>query len=169
MQQLVLEPEQCIALISIEGGFDAAVFNAVFAMLYGCGMLLRELLELRLTDVLAGERMRIVIGGIRARTLPLPKGAADRLTLVLDAIGTRPSNSPIFRAAPIWSVQPPVTAELKRRSLMLGFARPLFVKDLQFAFAQHLAERNTKHEIIAEMMGYKGTRSLDKLLTMSNS
>ena len=79
MQRLVPEPEQCLALASIEGEFDAMVFNAVFAMLYGTGMLLRELLGLRLMDVLAGERTRIEIGGFRARTLPLPKGAADRL------------------------------------------------------------------------------------------
>jgi site-specific recombinase XerC len=169
MQRLVPEPEQCLALASIEGEFDAMVFNAVFAMLYGTGMLLRELLGLRLMDVLAGERTRIEIGGFRARTLPLPKGAADRLALVLGAIGARPSDLPIFGAAPISIAGWAVAAELKRRSLMLGFARPLGVDDLKIAFARHLAERQTPLEIIAEMMGYKSMNSLQKLLTVASS
>jgi integrase/recombinase XerC len=169
MHRIVPEPEQCLALASMEGGFDALVFNAVFAALYGCGLFLSELLDLCPRDVLPAERMRIEIGGTRARTLPLPKGTADRLTLVLDAIGTRPRSSPIFSAAPIWCNQSPVNLELKRRSLMLGFARPLSIKDLRLAFAQHMAEKQTRIEIIAHMMGYESMSSVLKLLTMSNS
>jgi integrase len=169
MHRIVPKPEQCLALVSMEGGFDAMVFNAVFATLYGCGLFLSELLDLCRRDVLAGERMRIEIGGSRARTLPLPKGTKDRLMLVLNATGTRPINSAIFSAAPIWCNQSPVNLELKRRSLILGFARPLSIKDLRLAFAQHMIEKQTPIEIIAHMMGYESMSSVLKLLTMSNS
>jgi site-specific recombinase XerC len=169
MQRNVPQPEQCLALASLEGEFDTLVFNAAFAMLYGCGMLLRELMELRPKDCVVGERMRIEIGGFRTRTLPVPKGAANRLKLVLGAIGARPNDLPIFGAAPISISGLAVAAELKKRSLVLGFDQPLGVRDLQLAFARHMAERQTPLEIIAEMMGYKSANSLQKLLTLATS
>jgi integrase len=169
MQRHFPGPEQCLALASLEGEFDTQVFNAAFAMLYGCGMLLRELMELRPRDCMVGERMRIEIGGFRPRTLPVPKGATDRLMLVLGAIGGRPDDLPIFGAAPIAISGLAVAAELKKRSFVLGFDQPLGVRDLQFAFARHMAERQTPLEIIAEMMGYKSANSLQRLLTFTAS
>jgi site-specific recombinase XerC len=169
MARFVPEPEQCIALASIDGSADAMAFNAAFGVLYGTGILLCELRDLRPIDVSGEERTRVAIGGSRARILPLPKGAADRLRLLLGATAGRPGDAPIFGAPPVSIGDRRISKELKRRSHILGFCRPLDLHDLRIAFARHMADRQTPIEIIAEMMGYRNMNSVRRLLKMSAS
>jgi site-specific recombinase XerC len=168
MQRLVPGPEQCLKLVSFDG-VDASAFNTAYALLYGTGMQLRELLGLRPMDVSVTERMRLEIQGLRARTLPVPRGAANRLTSLLDAAGPLSAEASIFGSPPISVGQNDLYAELKRRSLLLGFPQALVTGDLRIAFARHLTDRQTPIEIIATMMGYKDPNPLQRLLTLTAS
>src|ERR1700754_1770315 len=134
MIRFVPEPEQCIAIASTDDQPDALAYNAAFAVLYGGGMFVCELLDLRPIDILGGERTRVEIVGSRARTVPLPKGTADRLALLFGAVGPRPNDVPIFRAAPLSIGLERIAKELKRRSIMIGLPRPLLPRDLRIAF-----------------------------------
>ena len=169
MPRFIPFPEQCIALASFDDRSSATSFNAAFGVLYGTGMLLGELLGLRRIDVTILERMRLEVSGFRARTLPVPKGAADRLLLLLNDDRAYLEDEPIFRTNGKSMLDMSVVWELKRRSRLLGFPRPLVTTDLRMAFATHMADRQTPFEIIAQMMGYKNVNQLHAFITRAAS
>jgi site-specific recombinase XerD len=163
MARFIPDPEQCVQLVSIEGGFEEQIFNAALGMLYGTGMLPRELLELRPRDIWSGERMRIEIGGSRARRVPVPSGAANRLTRLLEAIGSPSDDVFIFRKSPVWIGVPAIAVALKRRSALLGFPQPLVPSDLKIAFVRHMIDRGAAIEYVVAIMGLKSVLTLETL------
>lgn len=169
MDRFLPTPEQCVLLASFDGGFREQIFNAAFGLLYGTGMLTPELLRICPRDITSGARMRIAIGGFRARVTPVPAGAASRLTQLLDQPGLIPNDAPIFRAPPVSIGKEVIITVLKRRSTLLGFPQPVFPSDLRIAFVRHMAERGTPIEEIAAIMGLKKLRALDEKLTSFGS
>ncbi|APG12034.1 hypothetical protein BKD09_27225 [Bradyrhizobium japonicum] len=169
MPRFIPSSAQCIALSSFEDRPDAALFNAAFGLLYGTGMYLNEMLLLRPIDVAFAERMRLLISGFRARTLPVPTGAADRLALLLGNESAGTEDASIFQKNGKTIVDMTVLKELKRRSRLFGFPNELGTTDLRIAFARDMAEKATPFEIIAHMMGYRSVNQLQAFLMRSAS
>lgn len=169
MPRFLPSSEHCIALSSFDGRPDAALFNAAFGLLYGTGMYLNEMLGLRRIDIAIAERMRLDISGFRARKLPVPKGAADRLMQLLGDDGAGPEDASIFQRNGKTIVDMTVVYELKRRSRLLGFPTELGTTGLRAAFARDMANRQTPIEIIAHMMGYLSVNQLQAFLTRAAS
>ena len=169
MPRFIPTSEQCIALSSCDDRPDAALFNAAFGLVYGTGMYLNEMLVLRRIDVAIAERMRLQISGFRARTLPVPKGAAHRLVLLLDDERACPEDASIFQKNGKTMVDMTVVYELKRRSRLFGFSRELGTTDLRAAFARDMADKGTPFEIIAHMMGYRSVNQLQAFLMRAAS
>jgi site-specific recombinase XerD len=169
MVRFALQPEHCIALASFEGGSSPVAFNAGFGLLYATAMLLSEMLAVRPCDIVAGERTRLEVRGSRKRTLPLAKGASDRLFSLLRTSGDRSPTEPIFTSPPLSLGRRQFEHELALRSRLLGFPRTLALLDFRIAFARHLADRQTPFEIIAAMIGYSDINTVQKLLMLAES
>lgn len=164
MQQLIPSAAQCIAIVSFDDRADAYLYNAAFALLYGCGMFNSEVLDLKRGDVAISHRTLLTVLGTRARTLPVPKGASERLSILMQQDAECGDDEFVFRRGRRQLDGPSVAAELKRRSAILGIRRPLVTTDLRRAFASHMAAGQVPAEVIAAMMGYDGVNSLDRLL-----
>lgn len=165
MQRPIPSSEQCLAIASLDDRPDADLYNAAFALLYGCGIWQREALDIRRRDVLISERMRLSITGSRKRMLPVPKGAADRVLLAMNrGHGHSDDDFLFFRKGKRISKLGWV---LTQRSNVLGLARPLTTSDLRLAFAVHMMDGQTPLELVAAMMGYSNPNKLCMALTGS--
>src|SRR5579871_4664859 len=108
--------EQCIAIVSFENRAHADVFNAAFALLYGCGALGVEVLDVKRGHITVSERMRVHITGPRERTVPVPNGVARRLLRITEGCFTGSSEEFVFSRAGKRLTYDALRWELKQRS-----------------------------------------------------
>ena len=143
--------------------FDSADFlgirdKAMFELLYGCGMRLSELTGLALSDILAGDEVRVIGKGNKERRLPLGRQAKaavqcwllerDKLlpdeneqALFLSKRKTRISNRQVQNRLDHWAKQQTLYQQISPHTL-------------RHSFATHVLESSNDLRGVQELLGH---------------
>lgn len=139
-------------------GFLEVRDKAMFELLYGCGMRLSELTGLELTDILAGDEVRVIGKGNKERRLPLGRKAKiavelwlserDKLSpslhqkaLFLSKRKTRISNRQVQNRLNHWA---------KKQTLY----QQVSPHTLRHSFATHVLESSNDLRGVQELLGH---------------
>ena len=118
--------------------------QAMFEVLYGCGIRIGELIGLDLGDVdLANSEIRVFGKGRKERVAPL---GAPEAALFLGARGERIS-APVVRRA------------LKSRALERGISSHVYPHRLRHSFASHVLQSSGDLRAVQELMGHASIAS----------
>lgn len=152
-----------LALADPEGAADwtAARDAACFALLYGCGLRIAELLALKRRAAPIGRFVRVVGKGGRVRNAPAPPAAKDAVNAYLARVPwpIAPDDA-LFRGAKGGPLSPQV---LRRRLVelrpALGLDETATPHALRHAFATHLLREGGDLRAIQELLGHASLRS----------
>ena len=170
-----LRVDEVLALLEAAGGTDSLALRdrAMFELLYGCGLRSQEVVDLRLSDVHAGEAELVVSGkGGKMRIVPLGEEAAAavrrylqraRGALAAGASGAAGASRAGVSRAPADNLlltrrgRPLLTSDIRR--LVVKYSRLAGIElasphMLRHAYATHMLERGADLRAIQELLGH---------------
>lgn len=161
-----LRLDEVMALLAAAGAADPLGLRdrAVFELLYGCGLRSQEVVDLRLSDVHAGEAELVVRGkGGKTRIVPLGEDAQEAVRRYLErARGELAAHGvgETIRDAPLLLTRrgrPLVTSDIRR--LVVKYCRTAGIEPasphmLRHAYATHMLERGADLRAIQELLGH---------------
>ena len=138
--------------------------QAMFEVLYGCGIRVGELIGVNLADLdLANREMRVFGKGRKERVVPVGKPAlisiqswlAQRATGIADA-----DINALFLGARGERISAPVVRKaLKARALLQGITSNVYPHRLRHSFASHLLQASGDLRAVQELMGHASIAS----------
>ncbi len=162
--RLVAPPEQTDPSMS---PFIAARDQAMFEVLYGCGIRIGELTGIDVSDVdLVSSEMRVFGKGRKERIVPLGAPActalqawlAERSALTLMAI--EKADKALFLGARGERISAPVVRRaLKARALQQGISSHVYPHRLRHSFASHVLQSSGDLRAVQELMGHASIAS----------
>ena len=138
--------------------------QAMFEVLYGCGIRIGELIGLDVTDVdLANGEIRVFGKGRKERVVPLGAPACSAITTWLDersqSLGGTPEVA-LFLGARGERISPPVVRRaLKSRALERGISSHVYPHRLRHSFASHVLQSSGDLRAVQELMGHASIAS----------
>ena len=138
--------------------------QAMFEVLYGCGIRVGELVGIDLPDVdLANHELRVFGKGRKERVVPLggPARAALKSWLQQRAVGVAAiAASAVFLGARGERVAAPIVRRaLKARALQQGISSNVYPHRLRHSFASHLLQSSGDLRAVQELMGHASIAS----------
>jgi len=140
--------------------------QAMFEVLYGCGIRIGELIGLDVADVdLAGRELRVFGKGRKERVVPFGEPAAAALRRWLDArAGLRAMTdgdaSALFLGARGERVAAAVVRRaLRQRALQQGLSTHVYPHRLRHSFASHVLQSSGDLRAVQELMGHASIAS----------
>ncbi len=138
--------------------------QAMFEVLYGCGIRVGELVGIDLPDVdLANHELRVFGKGRKERVVPLggPARAALKSWLQQRAVGVAAiAASAVFLGARGERVAAPIVRRaLKARALQHGISSNVYPHRLRHSFASHLLQSSGDLRAVQELMGHASIAS----------
>lgn len=134
--------------------------RAILEFLYGCGMRVSELCNMRISDVFAGDGFVRIIGkGNKERLVPVGETALDALEAYL-AVRVEPSLPQYediaflnLKGSPLSRVS--VFNMIKRQALLAGVDKSISPHTFRHSFATHLVENGVDLRMVQEMLGHE--------------
>ena len=159
----VLSVEEIDALISVidlskpEGERNRAMFE----VLYGCGLRVTELLNLKLSDVYFEEEfIRIMGKGNKQRLVPVSEVALERIKSYLidrNQLAIKPECQDILflsvRGKQLTRMR--VFKIIKECALLAGIHKQISPHTFRHSFATHLLERGANLRVIQQLLGHE--------------
>jgi integrase/recombinase XerC len=142
----------------------AARDQAMFEVLYGCGIRIGELvgLDVRDADLDRGE-MRVFGKGRKERVVPLGAPACTAIRKWLDlrsSLVTEVGLPALFVGARGERISPPVVRRaLKLRALQQGISSHVYPHRLRHSFASHVLQSSQDLRAVQELMGHASIAS----------
>lgn len=138
--------------------------QAMFELLYGCGIRVGELVAIDLTDIdLANRELRAFGKGRKERVLPLggPARAAVESWLGQRAVGVDAiATNAVFLGARGERIAAPVVRKaLKARALQQGISSNVYPHRLRHSFASHVLQSSGDLRAVQELMGHASIAS----------
>ena len=138
--------------------------QAMFEVLYGCGIRIGELIGLDVSDAdLASGEIRVFGKGRKERVLPLgaPASSAIAAWLVARSDGlAQASESALFVGARGERISAPVVRRaLKSRALERGISSEVYPHRLRHSFASHVLQSSGDLRAVQELMGHASIAS----------
>jgi integrase/recombinase XerC len=147
--------------------FIAARDQAMFEVLYGCGIRIGELIGIDVNDIdLASSEMRVFGKGRKERIVPLGAPActalqawlAERTTVTSMAI--EKADKALFLGARGERISAPVVRRaLKARALQQGISSHVYPHRLRHSFASHVLQSSGDLRAVQELMGHASIAS----------
>ena len=133
--------------------------QAMFEVLYGCGIRIGELVGLNLGDVdLANGEIRVFGKGRKERVVPLGVPARSAITVWLDERARKMNSAPqvaLFLGARGERISAPVVRRaLKLRALERGISSHVYPHRLRHSFASHVLQSSGDLRAVQELMGH---------------
>ena len=133
--------------------------QAIFEVLYGCGIRIGELVGLNLGDVdLANGEIRVFGKGRKERVVPLGVPARSAITVWLDERARKMNSAPqvaLFLGARGERISAPVVRRaLKLRALERGISSHVYPHRLRHSFASHVLQSSGDLRAVQELMGH---------------
>ncbi len=152
---------------SSKSPFIAARDQAMFEVLYGCGIRMGELVGLDVHDAsLVNQEMRVFGKGRKERVVPLgtPACAALRSWLEVRDSAVRnvsdAASSALFLGARGERISAPVVRRaLKARALQQGISSNVYPHRLRHSFASHVLQSSGDLRAVQELMGHASIAS----------
>ncbi len=138
--------------------------QAMFEVLYGCGIRIGELVGLDVADVdLANSEIRVFGKGRKERVVPLGAPASSAIAAWLDErtsiVGSVPEDA-LFLGTRGERISPPVVRRaLKSRSLERGISSHVYPHRLRHSFASHVLQSSGDLRAVQELMGHASIAS----------
>ena len=159
--QLVTAPDEHT---SKQSAWIATRDQAMFEVLYGCGIRVGELIGIDLADVdLANHELRVFGKGRKERVVPLggPACAAMKSWLTLRATAKRViDTNAAFLGARFERVAAPIVRKaLKSRALQQGISSNVYPHRLRHSFASHVLQSSGDLRAVQELMGHASIAS----------
>lgn len=150
-----------------ENAYCAARDQAMFEVLYGCGIRIGELVGLDVNDVdLANTEMRVFGKGRKERIVPLGEPARVALRAWLNErnthvnVATNEAGSALFLGTRGERISPPVVRKaLKARALQQGITSNVYPHRLRHSFASHVLQSSGDLRAVQELMGHASIAS----------
>lgn len=138
--------------------------QAMFEVLYGCGIRIGELVGLDLGDVdLANGEIRVFGKGRKERVMPLGAPACSAIATWLDERARSTSGAPesaLFLGTRGERISPPVVRRaLKSRALERGISSHVYPHRLRHSFASHVLQSSGDLRAVQELMGHASIAS----------
>ncbi len=138
--------------------------QAMFEVLYGCGIRIGELVGIDVADVdLTNHELRVFGKGRKERVVPLggPACAAIESWLAHRAVGVNVINvSAVFLGARFDRIAAPVVRKaLKARALQQGISSNVYPHRLRHSFASHVLQSSGDLRAVQELMGHASIAS----------
>ncbi len=138
--------------------------QAMFEVLYGCGVRIGELIGLDVTDVdLANGEIRVFGKGRKERVVPLGAPAGSAIAAWLEERSRRLSQTPetaLFLGARGERISAPVVRRaLKSRALERGILSHVYPHRLRHSFASHVLQSSGDLRAVQELMGHASIAS----------
>ena len=138
--------------------------QAMFEVLYGCGIRVGELVGINLANVdLANQELRVFGKGRKERVVPLggPSCAALQSWLAQRAIGVDVIDADaLFLGARGERIAAPVVRKaLKTRALQQGISSNVYPHRLRHSFASHVLQSSGDLRAVQELMGHASIAS----------
>lgn len=138
--------------------------QAMFEVLYGCGIRVGELIGIDLADVdLANHELRVFGKGRKERVVPLggPACAATKSWLAVRAAGVNviDANAVFLGARGERITAPVVRKALKARALQQGISSNVYPHRLRHSFASHVLQSSGDLRAVQELMGHASIAS----------
>ena len=135
--------------------------RAIVEVMYGCGLRVSELTELRLSRIYTDERYAIVEGkGSKQRLVPMCKATLDEIMAYLpdrSALDIKPGNEDVLflnrRGAKLTRVM--IFYIIKDLAEKAGIGKNVSPHTLRHSFATHLLEGGANLRAIQEMLGHE--------------
>ena len=163
--RLVTAPEQTGTAVS-PTSYVAARDQAMFEVLYGCGIRVGELVGLDVGDVdLANTEMRVFGKGRKERIVPLGEPSRVALRAWLDernahAVIAGEAGGALFLGARGERISAPVVRKaLKARALQQGITSNVYPHRLRHSFASHVLQGSGDLRAVQELMGHASIAS----------
>jgi len=160
----VLTPEEITALISAVDLDSATGYRnrAMLETLYGCGLRVSELVQLRLTDVnLAENYVRIKGKGDRERLVPIGRSVKDAITLYIHNsrctlnIEKKDENVLFLNRRGQMMTRVMVFTIIKNLAQKIDLNKKISPHTFRHSFATHLLEGGADLRAIQEMLGHE--------------
>lgn len=147
-----------------QSAWTVARDQAMFEVLYGCGIRVGELVGIELTDAdLVNHELRVFGKGRKERVAPLggPACAAITSWLVLRAVGSNAIDAnAMFLGARGERISAPVVRKaLKARALQQGITSNVYPHRLRHSFASHVLQSSGDLRAVQELMGHASIAS----------
>ena len=138
--------------------------QAMFEVLYGCGIRIGELIGLDVTDVdLANGEIRVFGKGRKERVVPLGAPACSAITSWLDERArslVRATEIALFLGVHGERISAPVVRRtLKSRALERGISSHVYPHRLRHSFASHVLQSSGDLRAVQELMGHASIAS----------
>ena len=138
--------------------------QAMFEVLYGCGIRIGELIGLDVTDVdLANGEIRVFGKGRKERVVPLGAPACSAITSWLDERARSLVSAPeiaLFLGVHGERISAPVVRRtLKLRALERGISSHVYPHRLRHSFASHVLQSSGDLRAVQELMGHASIAS----------
>jgi integrase/recombinase XerC len=159
--RLVTRPVEDIATESV---WTEARDQAMFEVLYGCGIRVGELIGIDLADIdLSNHEMRVFGKGRKERVVPLGGPALSAIAAWVEqrALATDDTEVPaLFLGARGARITAPVVRKaLKARALRQGITSNVYPHRLRHSFASHLLQASGDLRAVQELMGHASIAS----------
>jgi integrase/recombinase XerC len=166
-----LSEDEAVRLVTLPAQHDTrpsswteARDQAMFEVLYGCGIRVGELIGVDLADVDLGNReMRVFGKGRKERVVPLGGPALTSMQLWLEqrALGVNAVDiHAIFLGERGERISAPVVRRaLKARALQQGITSNVYPHRLRHSFASHLLQASGDLRAVQELMGHASIAS----------
>lgn len=163
--RLVTQPERHDASPS-PASYVATRDQAMFEILYGCGIRIGELVGLNVNDVdLASTEMRVFGKGRKERIVPLGEPSRIALRAWLDernalAVTSDETGDALFLGTRGERISAPVVRKaLKARALQQGITSNVYPHRLRHSFASHVLQSSGDLRAVQELMGHASIAS----------
>lgn len=162
--RLVAPPEQVDPSMS---PFIAARDQAMFEVLYGCGIRIGELTGIDVSDVdLVSSEMRVFGKGRKERIVPLGAPACTALQTwlaersALTSLAIENADKALFLGVRGERISAPVVRRaLKARALQQGISSHVYPHRLRHSFASHVLQSSGDLRAVQELMGHASIAS----------
>lgn len=134
--------------------------RAILEVLYGCGLRVSEVCDLRISHVYADESFVRVTGkGDKERIVPIAAPALDRFAEYL-AVRPAPASSEYGDVAFLNRFGKPLSRVsvfniIKRQAALCGIRKEISPHTFRHSFATHLVENGADLRIVQEMLGHE--------------
>lgn len=156
-----LTSDDALALVDAAGDSDqldwiAKRDQALFALLYGCGLRLSEALSIKMSDLPLGKTLTVTGKGAKQRLVPVLPVIAHAVDQYVDACPMAlAQEAPIFRGARGGPLNPGVAERQVRRFRgLLGLPDHATPHALRHSFATHLLAGGGDLRAIQELLGH---------------
>jgi len=161
-----LPPEQTALLLQSTSAKNESRDLALFAMMYGCGLRVSEVVGLNLADIdMSGAEMRVRGKGGKERIAPIPGGVrkllSDYLGLRMGHVDANQQALFLNRSGGRLSARS-VQRMLKKRALATGADVSVAPHRLRHSFATHLLAGGVDLRAIQELLGHAALSTTER-------